>query len=397
VTKRQDSKAQQAGIRLQARAFHLAACLALLFGGNCEALGAGPEVSLNTKAVPPSATSGTSYDYLVTATNARGASGNSSEVPVVPTTSLQAVEITRSETAFLVDGRPFTMWGIRVASASQTQALTDSLIANLDAYKNNGLNTITVFYQGSSGGAVDPFTADGLSMDAGHESRMEQIVAAARAHGMVVVVGILYQNAAWNLNSATSVHNAMKTVATFMLPYRNVIIDVANEGNAGQWSDTNGIYNVGVPANIGALCADVHSIDPTRLCGSGGFSDDFNVGVGANANVDLLLFDTDNVTPTSSAKYDYFVSHGVTNKPIVNVELFGGYTLNWQRPGVFDAAAKGYYQNEVLEKKTRPGLSIFFFSEPWLQRAPIHYELGGQGTSADPGIKWFCSYLLASQ
>ncbi len=288
------------------------------------------------------------------------------------------------------------MWGMRVASASQTQALTDSLIANLDAYKDNGLNAITVFYQGSSGGASDPFTANGLGMDAGHEFRMAQIVAAARAHGMVVVVGILYQNAAWNLNSAASVHNAMKTVATSMLPYRNVIINVANEGNAGQWSDTNGIYDLGVPANIGVLCADVHSIDPTRLCGSGGFADRFNVEVGRNANVDLLLFDTDDVTPTSAAKYDYFVSQGVDDKPIVNVELFGGYTLKWPTPGVFDAIAKRYYEREALEKTTRPGLSIFFFSEPWLQRPPIHYELGGQGTSADPGIKWFCDYVRAN-
>ena len=83
----------------------------------------------------------------------------------------------------------------------------------------------------------------------------------------------------------------------------------------------------------------------------------------------------------------------MNNKPIVNVELFGGYTLNWPTPGVFDATAKGYYQNEVLAKLTRPALSIFFFSEPWSQRAPIHYELGGQGTAADPGIKWYWDYV----
>jgi YD repeat-containing protein len=82
--------------------------------------------------------------------------------------------------------------------------------------------------------------------------------------------------------------------------------------------------------------------------------------------------------------------------PVSELERFGGYTLNWPTPGVFDAAAKRYYRREVLEKKTRPGLSIFFFSEPWLQRAPIHYELGGQGTSADPGIKWFWDFVLAN-
>ena len=338
-------------------------------------------------------TNDTTYYYVTTASNTQGTSGHSNEVFAVPTAAPPGVAITRSGTVFLLDGQPFTMWGMRVASASQTPALTNQLIANLDAYKANGLNTITVFYQGSSGGFTDPFTANGLGMDPGHKARMEQIVAAARARGMVVIVGILYQRAVWNLNSATSVHNAMKTAANFMLPYRNVIINVANESNSGQYSDTNGIYNVNLPANIGALCADVHSIDPARLCGGGGFNDSHNVGVGLNANIDALLFSTDNVTPTSTTKYNSFVSQGVNNKPIVNVELFGGYTLNWPTPGVFDATAKGYYQNEVAAKLSRPALSIFFFSEPWSQRAPIHYELGGQGTAADPGIKWYWDYV----
>ncbi len=353
----------------------MAACLALLLGGSCEALGPGPGASLGTEAVQPG-------DAGVTA---------------VPTASPPAVAIARSGNRFLVDGRPFTMWGMRVASASQTQALTDALIANLDAYKGDGMTAVTVFYQGSSGGASDPFAADGLSMDAGHAARMAQIVTAARARQMVVIVGILYQNAAWVLNSAASVHNAMKTVATAMLPYRNVIINVANEGNAGEWADTNGIYDVGLPANIGALCADVHAVDPARLCGSGGYLDSFNVAVGRNPDIDVLLFDTGDVAPNSAAKYDEFVSQGVNDKPIVNVELYGGYTLNWPTPGVFDATVKGYYEKEVLTKKARPGLSLFFFSEPWLQRQPIHYELGGQGTPADPGIKWFWDYVIANR
>ncbi len=361
---------QRTTIRRQARACDLAVCLALLLVGSCGAPAAGPAAGLT------------------------GAAAH--EVSAVPTTSPPPVAITRLETTFRVDGRPFTMWGMRVASASQTPALTEALIANLDDYREHGLNTITVFYQGSSGGYSDPFAADGRGMDAGHKARMEQIVAAARARGIVVIVGILYQRAAWNLNSAASVHNAVKTVAAFLLPYRNVIINVVNEGNAGQWSDTNGIYDVGVPANIGALCADIHSVDPMRLCGSGGFADSYNVGVGLDSNVDVLLFSTAGVTPTSSAKYDDFVAQGVNDKPIVNVELFGGYTLKWSRPGVFHSTAKSHYQNEVMAKKNRPGLSIFFFSEPWLQGRPIHYELGGQGTSADPGIRWFWDYVRAN-
>ncbi len=41
-------------------------------------------------------------------------------------------KLTVEDALFLMNGEPFDMWGVRVASASQTDALTDSLIANLD-------------------------------------------------------------------------------------------------------------------------------------------------------------------------------------------------------------------------------------------------------------------------
>ncbi len=37
---------------------------------------------------------------------------------------------------FRVNGKPYDMWGIRVAIASQSQDLTDELIANLDDYRS---------------------------------------------------------------------------------------------------------------------------------------------------------------------------------------------------------------------------------------------------------------------
>src|SRR3712207_8267423 len=43
--------------------------------------------------------------------------------------------------AFQLDGKPFDMWGIRTASASQRQELTEHLIAQLDDYLAHGVNT----------------------------------------------------------------------------------------------------------------------------------------------------------------------------------------------------------------------------------------------------------------
>jgi hypothetical protein len=52
---------------------------------------------------------------------------------------------------FILDGKPFDMWGIRTASASQSHQLKEHLIAQLEEYLAHGVNTVDVFYMGSSG------------------------------------------------------------------------------------------------------------------------------------------------------------------------------------------------------------------------------------------------------
>jgi hypothetical protein len=96
---------------------------------------------------------------------------------------------------FTLDGKPFDMWGVRVASASQNEQFTKSLIANLDEFKAVGINTISVFLQGSSGGFSDPFLENGKSIDPAHWQRTVQIIEACQQRDMVVVVGIFYQRA----------------------------------------------------------------------------------------------------------------------------------------------------------------------------------------------------------
>jgi len=88
---------------------------------------------------------------------------------------------------FQLNGQPYDMWGIRVASASQSQDLNDELIANLDDYKSYGVNTVAVFVQGSSGGFSDPFSYDGKSIDAGHLTQIRQIIEACDDRRMVHV------------------------------------------------------------------------------------------------------------------------------------------------------------------------------------------------------------------
>ena len=46
--------------------------------------------------------------------------------------------------SFYLDEKPFDMWGVRVASATQNDDFTNRLIANLDDYHSTGINTISV-------------------------------------------------------------------------------------------------------------------------------------------------------------------------------------------------------------------------------------------------------------
>ena len=94
---------------------------------------------------------------------------------------------------FLLDGRPFDMWGIRTASGTQDDDQCDHLLAQLDDYKAHGVNTVTVFYMGCRGASYDPFSPDGRRIDPGHQGRMERIIRACAGRGMVVVVGLFYQ------------------------------------------------------------------------------------------------------------------------------------------------------------------------------------------------------------
>lgn len=56
------------------------------------------------------------------------------------------------------NGQPLEVWGVRAASAAVTDRWTDALIGQLDTYREHCINSLTVFYQGSSGGALPAFS-----------------------------------------------------------------------------------------------------------------------------------------------------------------------------------------------------------------------------------------------
>lgn len=306
---------------------------------------------------------------------------------------------------FLFDNKPFDMWGIRVASASQTDELTDHLIAQLDDYLAHGVNTVDVFLQGSSGGYSDAFLDEGKKIDRHHLRRIKRIIEACRSRNMVVIVGIFYQrtmanSTIRNISTADGVRNAVRTVATALRKYRNIILNIANEQNSGYYRNCR-FFDFNNPENIIELCRLSKSAAPEMLVGAGGYHDEKNIVIGRSPDVDVLLFDTfsEDVDKNQHSlwHYDLFRANGVTGKPIVNVEMFGAWTARFMPPGVYDETGKQKHFVDVDEAARTPGLYVHFHSNPWCQGPsidmPARFDLGGSGSATEPGIRWWFEYV----
>lgn len=302
---------------------------------------------------------------------------------------------------FTLGEQPFDMWGVRVASATQNKAYTRSLITNLDDYKSNGINCISVFLQGSSGGYSDPFTNNGKTIDKKHLKRLNRIIKECAKREMVVIVGIFYQRTIrdaeiCNLRSESDIRNAVITITRHLKPHENIIVNIANEQNSSYYKGFKP-FNFNDPHNIISLCSEVKETDPRRIVGAGGYNDSLNVIIGKSEHVDVLLFDTFSGDiekgHDSGWHYNYFKAEGVPGKPIVNVEIFGGWTGQFTPQGVYPSQAKTIHLNEIEAAKKQPGLYVHFHSNTWFQGAGQEFnnrfDLGGMGTHNDPGVRWY--------
>lgn len=146
---------------------------------------------------------------------------------------------------FRYNDQVIDLYGIRCASAAGKEEYTESLIKQLDDYKAHGVNSVTVFYQGSSGGHYDPFTPGGKNWQHPEiRDRMDRLIEACAERDMIFIAGIFYQ---WkntklterSLTDWTATKEAVSTVANHLKAksYDNVILNIANEQNSGGYAD----------------------------------------------------------------------------------------------------------------------------------------------------------------
>jgi len=131
---------------------------------------------------------------------------------------------------------------------------TDNLIAALPEWYDYGLRAFTVGLQG--GGPVNtiedwttidnnPYGEEGTSFDSAYQQRLDKLIKAADELGMIVIVSLLYQAQSPRLKNGKAIRNAVKTGCSVLKNgnYSNVIIEVANEHNVGNFSRHPIVYS----------------------------------------------------------------------------------------------------------------------------------------------------------
>ena len=156
---------------------------------------------------------------------------------------------------FMLDGKDFDMWGLRLANALENDRTAHDVIRNLDSYKSYGVNTVSVFLMGGSTGSANPFDCDGSIPLQGAGSfrgsytyngrgnceaavynnpyldRLAAIIEEADARSMAVNVGIFYQMRINKLTGTEAIRNAVRNTAGWLKAkaYRNIFLDLVNE------------------------------------------------------------------------------------------------------------------------------------------------------------------------
>ncbi|MGD8237845.1 MAG: hypothetical protein PVH68_04795, partial [Armatimonadota bacterium] len=270
-----------------------------------------------------------------------GAAGQPAEAK--RTHSVFSVNATNTGTE--LSGRPFLVVGLRVSNALVSDEKTQELIDNMDLFGTYGVNTFSVFFQGSRFGDVNGYDED-AALNPIHADRMGRIIEAADSRGMVVLVGCFYygnSRGKWKSWTQADADRAVADTVRWLKrnDYRNVFIDVNNEHMA--------------------------KFDDSRLIAAGKAVDDGYV-IGASgrqtpANADLSLHQGRADIP---GKY-YIESEGTCS---------GYWGAHSKREGLYDYINIGVYPDEMkarIIEHTERVLSRghgFMLGATWLQCPP---------------------------
>ncbi len=279
--------------------------------------------------------------------------------------------VNAAKTGTELNGRPFQVVGVRVSNALLSDAKTHELIENMDRFVQYGVNSFSVFFQGSRFGDIKGYRED-ATLDPVYARRMGRIIEAADARGMVVLVGCLYYStsrAKWESWKQAGAEQAVANTVRWLKEngYRNVFVDVNNEHMA--------------PFDDAALIAAGKRVDPSYVIATSGKE--------TPPNADLSLHHGREDIPGKP----YIESEGTTSG------YWGSYS---KRDGLYNYINIGVYSDPmregILQRATRliKAGKGYMAASTWLQCIPPHdpnHTPGGVGTPGDPGIRWWLEHL----
>jgi len=269
--------------------------------------------------------------------------------------------------------------GLRCSNALISDEATNDLIAHFDEYRSYGVNTVSVFVMGSRYGNFKGYLED-ASLNPVYIKRLAKIIEAADDKGMIVLVGCLYwggSTAKWESWTQKEANQAVANTVSWLSEnnYRNVFIDVDNEGMAMREK----------------------GFEPVEM-------------VRAAKRADSSYFIATNFKgfPPKEADLGIHFSEKDPNKPYIESEgtptnapgrYWGKYSKappleNYINIGIYTEEMKAN-QIEITKNHIKKGWG-YMCASTWLQCVPPYgpnADPGGDGTKENPGIRWWLEAL----
>ena len=272
--------------------------------------------------------------------------------------------------------------GLRLSNALISDNAVNELIAYLDTFSYYGINSFSVYLQGSRFGDIKGFRED-CTIDTVYGTRLSRIIEAADQKDFVVLVGCLYygsSKAPWTGWTQTEADLAVANTVKWLRDnnYRNVFIDVDNEGMArtARKFDNRSMVIAGKAVDSSYVIATNYRGDPPP-------------------EADMAIHH----------------SNRAEGKPYAETEgspsgIPGGYWGSYSKqgtewdngPDLYQYINIGIYTEEMKAAQIKTSFEHFergegyFLASTWLQCVPPEgpsHRPGGYGSAGDPGIRWW--------
>ncbi len=212
----------------------------------------------------------------------------------------------------------------RFGKIFDANAHTKDMIDNLQAWYDSGIRAITIGMQG--GGPIftyddwsvidsGSFSKDGKTLSEDYATRLTDVIKACDEIGIIVIVSVLYQAQAHLLNDGVALVESIKTTCKFLksLPYNNIIIEVANEYDVGDFRNHPMISQPECMANLICLAREWSS---NRFAvGSSGGGGTYHKIVAEYS--DVILLHGNDLRPEEYSRMINKAQSDFPNKPIV--------------------------------------------------------------------------------